>query len=184
MQYKIFFSSLSKCQEVFQNEVLTSRIHSLCFLMILSWYFFKSIESLHFCKMISWWVYFIVIDTIEMMRRSFKFFMRTQVKAWIKAERLFFVVSTTCRVSISDWIAANFCFFRSSSHWSIIQVSCSLISRENSFSASSLSNFIMQRSFSDIVSCKIETSSLQLCCDCVAVVMLEYWIIIFKKSLK
>jgi len=36
MQYKFFFSSLLKCQEIFWNEILTSRIHSLCSLMILS----------------------------------------------------------------------------------------------------------------------------------------------------
>ncbi len=184
MKYKIFFSSLSKCQEVFQNEILMSRIHSLCFLMILSWYFFKSIESLRFCETISWWVHFVVIDTIKTMHRLFKFFMRVQVKAWMKVEWFLFVVSMTCRVSISDWIAASFCFFRSSLRWSIMQVSCSSISRESSSSASSLSDFIMQRLFSDIVSCKIKTLLLQLCCDRVAVIMLEYQIIIFKKSLK
>ena len=180
MQYKIFFSSLSKCQEVFQNEILTSRIHSLCFLMILSWYFFKSIENLRFCKMTSWWFHFIVVDIIETMHRLFKFF----VKAWVKAQWLLFIVSMTCRVSIFDWIAASFCFFCSSSRWSITQVSCSLISRESSSSASLLSDFIMQRSFSDMISCKIEMSSFQLCCNHVAVVMLEYQIIISKKSLK
>ncbi len=180
MQYKIFFSLFSKCQEVFQNEILTSWIHSLYFLMILSWYFFKNIENLCFYKMISWWVHFIVVDTIETMRRSFKFFMKVQVKA----EQLFFIVSTTCKVTIFDWIAANFCFFCSSSCWSIVQVSCSSILRENSSSAFSLSDFIMQRSFSDIVSCKIKMSLLQLCCNHVAVVMLEYHIVISKKSLK
>jgi len=163
---------------------LTSRIYSLCFLMILSWYFFKSIENLRFCKMISWWIHFIVVDIIETMRRSFKFFMRTWVKAWIKAKQLLFIISTTCRVSIFDWIAANFCFFCSSSRWSIMQVSYLLISRESSSSASLLSDFIMQCSFSDIVFCKIEMLSLQLCFDHIAVIMLEYWIIIFKKSLK
>ncbi len=180
MQYKIFFSSLSKCQEIFQNKISMSRIHSLCSLMILSWYFFKDIEDLRFCETISWWLRFVIVDTMKTMRRSFKFFVRTQVKAWW----LFFIVSTTCRVSISDWIAASFCFFRSSSHWSIAHVSCSLISRESSFFASSLSDSVIRRSFSDMMSCKIETSSFQLCYDHVAVIMLEYQIIIFKKSLK
>ncbi len=180
MQYKIFFSSLSKCQEVFQNEILTSRIHSLCSFMILSWYFFKDIESLHFCKMISWWLYFVIINTMKTMCRSFKFFMRAQVKTWW----FFFVVSMICRVSISDWIAANFCFFCSSSCWSIVHVSCSSISRESSSSASSLSDFVMQHSFSDMMSCKIKTSSFQFCYDCITVIMLEYQIITSKKSLK
>ena len=177
MQYKIFFSSLSKYQEIFWNEISTSRIHSLCFLMILSWYFFKNIESLCFCKMTSWWLYFIIIDIMKTMRRSFEFF----VRAWVKAWWLLFVVSMTCRVLIFDWIAANFCFFRSSSHWSITHVSCSLISRESLFSAFSLSDLIMRRSFSDMMSREIKTSSFQLCCNHVAVIMLEYQIIIFKK---
>ncbi len=180
MQYKIFFSSLLKCQEIFQNKILTSRIHFLCSLMILSWYFFKDIESLRFCKTILWWLCFIIVDTMKMMRRSFEFFMRTRVKI----QRLFFIVSTIYRVLISDRIAASFCFFRSSSRWSIAHVSCSLILRESSSSAFSLSDFIMQRSFSDMMSCKIETSSFQFCCNRVAVVMLEYQIIISKKSLK
>ena len=148
--------------------------------MILSWYFFKDIESLRFCKMISWWLHFVIINIMKTMRRSFEFFMRAQVKAWW----LFFLVSTTCRVSIFDWIAANFCFFCNSSCWSITHVSCSSVSRESSSSASSLSDFIMQRSFSDMMFHKIKTSSFQLCYDYVAVVMLEYQIIIFKKSLK
>ncbi len=180
MQYKIFLSSLSKCQEIFQNEISTSRIHSLCSLMILSWYFFKDIESLRFCKMISWWLCFIIVDTMKMMCRSFKFF----VRAWVKAWWLLFVVSMNCRVSIFDKIAASFYFFHSSSHWSIAHVSCSSISRESSFSASSLSDFVMRRSFSDMISHEIEMSSFQFCCDCIAVVMLEYQIIISKKSLK
>ncbi len=181
MQYKIFFSSLSKYQEVFQNEISMLQIHSLCFLMILSWYFFKSIENLRFCKTISWWLRFIIIDIMKMMmRRLFEF----SVKAWMKAEWLFFVVSMTCKVSIFDWIASNFCFFCSSSYWSIACVSCSLISRENSSSASLLSDFIIWCLFSDMMFCKIETSSFQLCCNYVAVIMLEYQIIISKKSLK
>ncbi len=180
MQYKIFFSSLSKCQEIFWNEILTSRIHSLCSFMILSWYFFKDIEDLRFCKMTSWWLCFIIVDTMKMMCRSFEFFMRIQVKVWW----LLFVVSMTCRISISDRITASFCFFHSSSRWSIACVSCSLISRENSSSASSLSDFIMRRLFSDMMSHKIKTSSFQLCCNHVAVIMLEYQIIISKKSLK
>ena len=155
MQYKIFFSSLSKCQEVFQNEILMSWIHSLCSLMILSWYFFKNIEDLHFCKIILWWFRFVIVDTMKTMHRSFKFFMKTQVKVWW----LFFVVSMTNRVSIFVQITFNFCFFCSSSHWSIAHVSCLSISRESSFSASSLSDFVMQRSFSDMMSCKIEMSS-------------------------
>ncbi len=180
MQYKIFFSSLSKCQEVFWNEISTSRIHSLCSFMILSWYFFKDIEDLRFCKTISWWFHFVIIDIMKTMRRSFEFFVRVWVKAWW----FFFVVSMTCRVSIFDWIAASFCFFCSSSHWSIAHVSCSSISRKSSFSASSLSDSFMQRLFSDMMSCKIETLSFRFCCDCIAVVMLEYQIIISKKSLK
>ncbi len=180
MQYKIFFSSLLKCQEVFWNEISMSRIHSLCSLMILSWYFFKYIENLRFCETILWWLCFVIVDIMKMMHKSFKFFVRVQVKA----QWLFFVILMTCRVSISDWIIANFCFFCSLSHWSIVCVSCSLISRKSSFSASSLSDFVMQRSFSDMMSCKIETSSFQLYCNYVAVIMLEYWIIIFKKSLK
>ena len=180
MQYKIFFSSLSKCQEIFQNEILTSRIHSLCSLMILSWYFFKDIEDLRFCKTISWWLRFVIVDIMKTMHKSFEFFVRARVKT----RRLLFVVSMTCRVSISDRIAANFCFFRSSSRWSIAYVSCSSISRKSSSSASSLSDSVMQRSFSDMMSCKIETSSFQLCYDHVAVIMLEYRIIISKKSLK
>ncbi len=180
MQYKIFFSSLSKCQEIFQNEISTLRIHSLCSLMILSWYFFKDIENLRFCKMISWWLRFIIVKIMKTMRRSFKFFVRAQVKTWW----LFFVVSTTCKVSISDRIAASFCFFRSSSRWSIAHVSCSSISRESSSSASSLSDSVMRHSFSDMMSRKIETLSFQLCYDRVAVVMLEYQIITSKKSLK
>ena len=180
MQYKIFFSSLSKCQEIFQNEILTSRIHSLCSLMILSWYFFKDIENLRFCKMISWWLHFVVIDTMKTMRRSFEFFVRARVKAWW----LLFIISITCRVSISDQITANFCFFCSSSRWNIACVSCSSISRESSFFASSLSDSVMQRSFSDMMSRKIETSLFQLYCNYVTVIMLEYWIIIFKKNLK
>ena len=130
--------------------------------------------------MILWWLRFIIIDTMKTMHKLLKFFVKTQVKAWW----LFFVVSTTCRVSIFDQIAASFCFFHSSSCWSIAHVSCSSISRKNSFSASSLSDFIMQRSFSDMMFCKIKTSSFQLCCNYVAIVMLEYQIIIFKKSLK
>jgi len=148
--------------------------------MILSWYFFKDIESLCFCKMISWWLCFVIIDTMKMMCRSFKFFVRVQMKA----QWFFFVVSMICKVSISDWIAANFCFFCSSSHWSITYVSCSLISRESSSSASLLSNFIIRRSFSDMMSREIKMSLFQLCYDRVAVVMLEYQIIISKKSLK
>ncbi len=151
-----------------------------CFLMILSWYFFKDIENLRFCKTISWWLCFIIIDTMKTMHKSFKFFMRIQVKAWW----LFFIVSTNCKVSIFDRIAANFCFFCSSLCWSIAHVSCSLISRENSSFASSLSDFVMQRSFSDMISHKIETLSFRLCCNRVAVVMLEYQIITSKKSLK
>ena len=170
MQYKIFFSSLSKCQEIFQNEISMSRIHSLCSFMILSWYFFKDIESLCFCKTTSWWLRFVIIDTIKMMRKSFKFF----VRIWVKAQQLLFIVSMTYRISISDWIVANFCFFRSSLHWSIACVSCSSISRESSFSAFSLSDSVMQRSFSDMMSHKIKMSSFQLCCNCVAVIMLEY----------
>ena len=180
MQYKIFFSSLSKCQEIFWNEILTSRIHSLCSFMILSWYFFKDIESLRFCKTILWWLRIVIVDIMKTMRRSFKFFVRAQVKA----QWFLFVVSTNCRVSIFDKIAANFCFFCSSSRWNIACVSCSLISRESSSSASSLSDFIMQRSFSDMISHEIETLLFQLCCNHVAVIMLEYWIIISKKSLK
>ncbi len=180
MQYKIFFSSLSKSQKIFQNEISTSRIHSLCSLMILLWYFFKDIENLCFCKTISWWLRFIIINIMKTMCKSFKFFIRTQVKTWW----FFFVVSMTCRVSISDWIAVSFCFFHSSSCWSIAYVSCLSISRESSFSASSLSDFVMRRSFSDMMSCKIKMSSFQFCYDCVAVIMLEYQIIISKKSLK
>ncbi len=182
MQYKIFFSLLSKCQEIFWNEIsmLMLWIHSLCSFMILSWYFFKDIESLHFCKMTSWWLHFVIVDIMKTMHRSFKFFVKTQVKT----QWLFFIVSMTCKVSIFDWIAVNFCFFYSSSCWSITCVNCSLISRESSSFASSLSNFIMQRLFSDMMSCKIETSLFQLCCNYVAVVMLEYQIIISKKSLK
>ncbi len=148
--------------------------------MILSWYFFKDIESLRFCKTILWWLHFVIIDTMKTMCRSFEFFMRAQVKT----SRLFFVVSTTCRVSIFDWIAASFCFFRSLLRWNIAHVSCSLISRESSFFASSLSDSIMWRLFSDMMFCKIEMLLFQLCYDCVAVVMLEYQIIISKKSLK
>jgi len=160
---------------------LISRIHSLCSFMILSWYFFKSIESLHFCKTILWWLHFVIIDTMKTtMRKSFKF----SVKAQIKVEWLFFVILMTCRVSIFDWIAANFCFFCSLSRWNIAYVSCSLISRENLSFASLLSDFIMQCLFSDMMSCKIETLLFQLCCNHVAVIMLEYQIIIFKKSLK
>ena len=180
MQYKIFFSFFSKCQEVFWNEISTSRIHSLDSLMILLWYFFKDIENLCFCKMISWWDHFAFVDIMKMMHRSFKFLMKT----WMKAEQLFFVISMTCKISIFDWITANFCFFCSSSCWSIAWVSCSLILRENSSSASSLSDFIMQCSFSDMMSCKIKMSLLQFCYDYVTVIMLEYWIIISKKSLK
>ncbi len=180
MQYKIFFSSLSKCQEIFWNKISMSRIYSLCSFMILSWYFFKDIENLRFCKTILWWLHFVIVDIMKTMCKSFKFFMRTQVKA----SQLLFIVSMTCKVSIFDWIVVNFCFFCSSLRWSITHVSCSLISRESSFSASSLSDFIMQRSFSDMMSCEIKMSSFQLCCNCVAVIMLEYQIIIFKKSLK
>ncbi len=170
MQYKIFFSSLLKCQEIFWNEILTLQIHSLCSLMILSWYFFKNIENLRFCEMISWWLHFVIIDIMKTMCRLFKFFVKTQVKTWW----LFFVILMTCRVLISDWITVSFCFFCSSSHWSIACVSCSSILRESSFFTSSLSNFIMQCLFSDIMSCKIETSSFQFCCNYVAVIMLEY----------
>ncbi len=180
MQYKIFFSSLSKYQEIFQKKISTLQIHSLCFLMILSWYFFKDIESLCFCKTTLWWLHFIIINIMKTMRRSFEFF----VRAWVKAWWLLFIVSMTCRVSIFDWIAAKFCFFRSSSHWSITHVSCSLISRESSFSAFLLSDLIMWRSFSDMMSHEIKTSLFQLCYNYVAVIMLEYQIIIFKKSLK
>ncbi len=42
----------------------------------------------------------------------------------------------------------------------------------------------MQRSFSDMMFCEIETLLFQLCYDHIAVVMLEYQIIISKKSLK
>ncbi len=180
MQYKIFFSSLLKCQELFWNRILTSRIHSLCSFMILSWYFFKDIENLHFYKTILWWLRFVIIDTMKTMRRSFKFF----VKAWVKAWWLFFVVSMTCKVLIFDWITVNFCFFCSSLRWSIACVSCLSILRKSLFFASSLSDFIMQRLFSDMMSHEIKTSSFQFCCDCITVVMLEYQIIIFKKSLK
>ena len=180
MQYKIFFSSLSKCQKIFWNEILMSRIHSLCSFMILSWYFFKDIESLRFCKTTSWWLCFVIIDTMKMMHRSFEFFVRIQVKAW----QLLFIVSMTCRISIADQIAVSFCFFCSSLHWSIACVSCSSISRENSFSASSLFDSVMRRLFSDMMSHKIKMSSFQLCCNYVAVVMLEYQIIISKKSFK
>ncbi len=159
---------------------MTLWIHFLCSFMILSWYFFKNIENLCFCKTTSWWLRFVIIDTMKTMCRSFKFFVKTQVKA----QWLFFVVSTICRVSIFNWITANFCFFCSSLRWSITHVSCSLISRESSSSASSLSDSVMQRLFSDMMSCKIETSSFQFCYDCVTVVMLEYQIIISKKSLK
>ena len=156
---------------------MTSRIHSLCSLMILSWYFFKNIENLRFCKTILWWLHFVIVNTMKtMMHRSFEFSM--------KAERLLFVVSTTCKISIFDWIAANFCFFHSSSCWSIAWVSCSLISRESSSSASSLSDFVIWHSFSDLMSHKIKTSSFQLCYNYVTVVMLKYQIIISKKSLK
>jgi len=127
-----------------------------------------------------WWLHFVIIDIMKTMCRSFEFF----VGAWVKTWWLFFVVSTTCRVSISDRIAASFCFFRSSSRWSITHISCSSISRESSSSASSLSDSVMRRSFSDMMSRKIETSSFQFCCDHVAVIMLEYQIIISKKSLK
>ncbi len=178
--FLIFFSSFSKCQEIFWNEISTSRIHSLCSLMILSWYFFKDIENLHFCKTISWWLHFIIVDTMKTMRRLFKFFVRTWVKVWW----LLFIISMICRVSISDQIAVNFCFFYSSSHWSIVYVSCSLISRESSSSASSISDFIMQRSFSDMMSHEIKMSSFQLCYNRVAVIMLKYQIITSKKSLK
>ncbi len=180
MQYKIFFSSLSKCQEIFQNEISMSRIHSLCSLIILSWYFFKDIENLYFCKTISWWLCFVIVNTMKTMCKLFEFFMKAQVKTWW----LLFIVSTTCKVSISDWIVTNFCFFCNSSCWSIAHVSCSSILRESSFSTSSLSDFIMQHSFSDMMFCKIETSSFQFCCNYVAVIMLEYQIIISKKSLK
>ena len=180
MQYKIFFSSLSKYQEIFWNEILTSWIHFLCSFMILSWYFFKDIESLHFYKTISWWFHFVIIDIMKTMRKSFEFFVRT----WVKAQWLFFITLMTCRISIFDWITANFCFFCSSSCWSIAHVSCSSISRENSSSASSLSDSVMWCSFSDIMSCKIKMLSFWLCCDYIAVVMLEYQIIIFKKNLK
>ncbi len=139
MQYKIFFSSLSKYQKIFWNEISMSWIHSLCSFMILSWYFFKDIESLRFCKMISWWLYFIIINIMKTMNRSFEFFMR----AWVKIWWLFFIVLMTCKVLIFDWIVASFCFFCSSLHWSITHVSCSSISRENSSSASLLSDFIM-----------------------------------------
>ncbi len=138
--------------------------------MILSWYFFKDIESLRFCKTISWRLCFIFVDIMKMMHKSFKFSMKIQ----IKVEWLFFVISTTCRVLIFDWIAVNFCFFCSSSCWSITWISCSLISRESLFSASLLSYFIIWCLFSDIMSCKIKTSSLQLCCNHIAIVMLEY----------
>ncbi len=156
------------------------RIHSLCSFMILSWYFFKDIENLHFCEMILWWLCFVIIDIMKMMHKSFKFFM----KAWVKAWWLFFVISMTCRVLISDQIAANFYFFCSSSHWSIVHINCSLISRKSSFFAFSLSYFIIWCSFSDIMFCKIKTLSLQLCYNHITVVMLEYQIIIFKKNLK
>ncbi len=180
MQYKIFFSSLLKCQEVFQNEILMLRIHSLYSFMILSWYFFKDIENLRFCKMTSWWLCFIIINIMKTMRKSFKFFMR----AWVKAWWLFFVVSMICRISIFDWIIVSFCFFCSSSYWSIAHVTCSLISKESLSFAFSLSDFIMWCSFSDMMFCKIKISSFQFCCNYVAIVMLEYWIIISKKSLK
>ncbi len=154
MQYKIFFSSLSKYQKIFQNEILMSRIHFLDFFMILSWYFFKNIESLHFCKMTSWWFRFVIINTMKMMRKSFQFFVKVQVKT----QWLFFIVSMTCRISISDQIAVNFCFFCNSSCWSIAHVSCSLISRESSSSASLLSDFFMWRLFSDMMFHEIKMS--------------------------
>ena len=65
-----------------------------------------------------------------------------------------------------------------------MRINCSLISRESSFFASSLSDFIMQHSFSDIMFCKIKMSLLQFYYDCIAVIMLEYQIIISKKNLK
>ncbi len=157
-----------------------SRIHFLCSFMILSWYFFKDIENLHFCKMTSWWFHFLIINIMKTMRKSFKFFMR----AWVKVWWLFFIVSMTCRISIFDWITVNFYFFCSSSHWSIAHVSCSLISKESLSFAFSLSDFIIWCSFSDMMSCKIKISSFQFCCNYVTVIMLEYWIIISKKSLK
>ncbi len=180
MQYKIFFSSLSKYQKVFWNEILTSWIHSLCSFMILSWYFFKNIESLRFCKIISWWLCFIMINTMKMMCKSFEFFMKIQVKV----QWLLFIVLMTCRVSIFNWIAVRFYFFCSSSCWSIAYVSCSSISRKSSSSASSLSDFIMWCLFSDMISCKIKMLLFWFCCNHVVVVMLEYQIVTFKKSLK
>ncbi len=159
---------------------MTSQIHFLCSFMILSWYFFKDIEDFYFCEMILWWFCFVIVDIMKIMCRSFEFFMKT----WMKIQWLFFVVSMTCRVSIFDWIAANFCFFCSSSCWSIACVRCSSISEESLSSASSLSDFIMWRLFSDMMFCKIETLLFQFCCNHVAVIMLEYQIIIFKKSLK
>ena len=138
--------------------------------MILSWYFFKSIENLHFCKTILWWLCFIIVDIMKTMHKSFKFFMKT----WVNTQWLFFVVLMTCRVSIFNWITANFYFFCSSSCWSITHVSCSLISRENLSFAFSLSDFIMQRLFSDMMFCKIKTSSFWFCYNCIAVIMLEY----------
>jgi len=173
------------------REFCSLNTHSIKFLIsqsnqchknvwIYYYYFFKNIKSLHFCKMILWWLCFIIVDIMKMMHKSFKFFMKVQVKAWW----FFFIVSMNCRVLIFNKIAVNFCFFCSLSCWRITYVSCSLISRESSFSAFSLSDFIMQRSFSDIIFHKIETSLFQLCYDYVAVIMLEHQIIISKKSLK
>ncbi len=49
---------------------------------------------------------------------------------------------------------------------------------------SSLSDFIMQYLFSNIMFYKIKISLLQLCYDHTVIIMLEYQIITFKKSLK
>ncbi len=130
--------------------------------------------------MISWRLCFIFVDIMKMMYKSFKFF----VKAQVKAQWLLFIVSTTFKVLIFDQIIVSFCFFCSSLHQSIAWVSCSLISRENLSFASLFSDFIMWCSFSNMMFCKIEISLLWFCYDHVAVVMLEYQIIIFKKSLK
>jgi hypothetical protein len=181
MQYRIFSSSFSKCHEVFQKEISTSFIHSLCSFMILSWYFFRNIESLYLYKSISWWIHFILIDIMKATKcRSFWF----TVNSWVIVRQLFFVVSMTCRIFIFKWITANFCFFHSSSHWRIALVNCSLRSRKSLSFASSFLNFKLRCLFSVMISCNVEASSFQLCCDRVSVLMLEYQIIIFKKSLK
>jgi len=156
MQYRIFSSLFSKCYEVFQKKILMFLIHSLCFLIILSWYFFKDIESLCLYKSISWWIHLTLVNTMKAMKhKSFEFTMNS----WIIVKQLFFVISMTCRIFIFEWITANFCFFCNSLHWRITLINCSLKSRENSSFVSLFLNFKLQCSFSVMIFCNVKASS-------------------------